>query len=70
MSSGDRRQQHGRHAARSVHIPPAAAKPPESVIAEMRRQGDEVFDHYFGAAEPEPAPGNLTLIIPQVTMAS
>ena len=25
-----------------------AAAPPENIIAEMRRQGDEVFDRYFG----------------------
>jgi hypothetical protein len=56
--------------ARFVHIPPAAAKPPESVIAEMRRQGDEVFDHYFGTAQPEPEPRNLTQTMPQVGVAS
>ena len=56
--------------ARFVHIPPAAAKPPKSVIAEMRRQGDEVFDHYFGTAEPEPSSGDLTQTLPQVTVAS
>src|SRR5271165_457011 len=36
--------------ARFVHSAPVAAKPPESVIAEMRRRGAEVFDRYFAAA--------------------
>jgi hypothetical protein len=39
--------------ARFVHNAPVAAKPPVSVIAEMRHQGDGVFDHYFAAARPE-----------------
>jgi len=57
-------------AARFVHIAPAAAKPPESLISEMRRLGDEVFDHYFGAAQPEPKSGDLKPTIPQVEVAS
>ena len=39
--------------ARLVHNAPVAAKPPESVIAEMRRRGDEVFDQYFGPGADE-----------------
>ena len=52
--------------ARFVHSAPAAAKPPESVITEMRRQGDDVFDHYFATARPEPESGNAVQTIPQV----
>jgi hypothetical protein len=44
--------------ARFVHRAPAAAKPPESVIAEMRRLGDDVFDQYFAAARQEPDSGD------------
>ncbi len=44
--------------ARVVHNAPAAAKPPESVIAEMRRQGDQVFVQYFGPARTEPESGD------------
>jgi hypothetical protein len=43
--------------ARFVHSAPAAARPPERVIAELRRQGDDVFELYFGAARPEPDSG-------------
>jgi len=40
--------------ARFVHSAPVAAKPPDSVIAELRRHGDEVFAQYFAAARTEP----------------
>jgi hypothetical protein len=52
--------------ARFVHSAPAAAKPPESVIAEMRRQGDEVFDHYFAAARTVPESGDPMQTIPLI----
>jgi hypothetical protein len=39
--------------ARLVHTAPAAAKPPDSIIAEMRKRGDDVFDQYFGVAPEE-----------------
>jgi hypothetical protein len=53
-----------------VHNAPAAAKPPESVIAEMRRQGDEVFDYYFAAARPEPEAGDPVQTIPKIEVRS
>jgi len=36
---------------RFVRRPPGLAKPPQAVLAEMRRRGDEVYAEYF----PEPA---------------
>jgi Beta-lactamase len=56
--------------ARFVHRAPAAAKPPESVIAEMRRLGDEVFDQYFAAARPEPDSGDPIQTIPKTEAKS
>jgi hypothetical protein len=52
--------------ARFVHNAPVAAKPPDSVIAEMRRQGAEVFDHYFAAARTGPEPDDSMQTMPQV----
>ncbi len=52
--------------ARFVHSSPAAAKPPDKVIAEMRRQGDEVFDRYFAGARTEQALANPTQKVPHV----
>jgi hypothetical protein len=56
--------------ARFVHSSPAAAKPPDRLVAEMRRQGDEVFDHYFAAGRTEPESGNPTQTIPQIEAES
>jgi hypothetical protein len=52
--------------ARFVHRAPAAAKPPESIIAEMRRQGDAVFDRYFGGAQSELEPGDPMPAMPAI----
>ena len=52
--------------ARFVHSSPAAAKPPHKVIAEMRRQGDEVFDRYFAGVRTEQASANTTQTVPQI----
>jgi hypothetical protein len=44
--------------ARFVYRAPKAAKPPSSVVAGMRCQGDLLFDRYLGAAEQrDPDPG-------------
>jgi len=56
--------------ARFVHSAPAAAKPPDSVVAEMRRQGDEVFDQYFAAVRTEPESGNPAQTIPRIEAES
>ena len=56
--------------ARPVHNAPAAAKPPESVIAEMRRRGDEVFDQYFGSARTETESGEPVQAMAEIEAAS
>jgi hypothetical protein len=56
--------------ARLVHNSPAAAKPPASVVAEMRRQGDELFDRYFVAVPTEPESDNPAQTIAQVEAMS
>jgi hypothetical protein len=43
--------------ARFVHRAPIAAKPPDSLVAQMRRQGDELFDRYFAAEPTDPDSG-------------
>jgi len=52
--------------ARFVHSAPVAAKPPESVIAEMRRRGAEVFDRYFAAARTEADSDDSIQTMPQI----
>jgi hypothetical protein len=44
--------------ARFVHTAPSAAKPADSVVADMRRLGDEVFDQYFTTARTDQESGN------------
>ncbi len=56
--------------ARFVYNSPAAAKPPDSIIAEMRRQGDEVFDHYFNAPRTESETDAPMPTIPQIEVKS
>lgn len=43
--------------ARFVYRPPAAAQPPPDLLAQMRREGNALFDRYFGAAAPGQAEG-------------
>jgi hypothetical protein len=56
--------------ARFVHSAPAAAKPPERIIAGMRRRGDEMFDRYFGGARTELEPGDAMQAMPEIAAAA
>jgi hypothetical protein len=50
--------------------PPGLAKPPQEVLAEMRRRGDEVYAEYFPEPAAYPFPGRDGLSGPAVSIGS